>query len=76
MADWLDIGRVLVFFGIIIILGGILILLTGKIPLLGRLPGDITIHTKKFHFYFPVATSIIISIFLTFIINVIFRHKK
>ncbi|HNW40020.1 MAG TPA: DUF2905 domain-containing protein [Candidatus Omnitrophota bacterium] len=70
-----DIGRMLIFFGIIMILAGLFFMLAGKIPHLGKLPGDITIHTKNLHLYFPLATSLIISILLTIIINLIFRHK-
>jgi hypothetical protein len=41
--------------------------LSGKIPWLGRLPGDILIQRKNFSFYFPLATGILISIILTFL---------
>lgn len=70
-----DIGRVLIFFGIIMILLGLVFTFAGRIPHLGKLPGDIAIHTKRVHFYFPLVTSLIISLLLTIIINVIFRHK-
>jgi hypothetical protein len=46
---------------------GKVMLVSGKIPLLGKLPGDITIQRKNFTFYFPLATSILISILLTFL---------
>lgn len=69
------IGKMLVFFGIFMVLFGLLFMLAGKIPFLGKLPGDIAIHTKRFLFYFPIVTSLIISLLLTVIINVIFRHK-
>ncbi len=65
-----DIGRVLIFFGIIMILLGLVLAFAGKIPHLGKLPGDIAIHTKRVHFYFPLATSLVISLLLTIIINV------
>ncbi|MCX5699647.1 MAG: DUF2905 domain-containing protein [Candidatus Omnitrophica bacterium] len=70
-----SIGKILVFLGIFMILFGLFFMLAGKIPHLGKLPGDIAIHTKRFHFYFPLATSLIISPLLTIIINVVFRHK-
>jgi Protein of unknown function (DUF2905) len=70
-----SIGKMLVFFGIFMILFGLFFMLAGRIPFLGKLPGDIAIHTKRFHFYFPLATSLIISLLLTIIINIIFRHK-
>jgi hypothetical protein len=70
-----DIGRVLIFFGILMILLGLVFAYAGKIPHLGKLPGDIEIHKKKLAIYFPIATSLIISLLLTIIINVFFRHK-
>jgi hypothetical protein len=57
------------------ILFGLFFILAGKIPFFGKLPGDIAIHTKKFHFYLPLATSLIISLLLTIIVNLFFRHK-
>lgn len=61
------VGKFIIIFGIIIILVGGVLLLSGKIPWLGRLPGDIIIQRKNFTFYFPLATSIILSIVLTLI---------
>jgi len=60
-----QIGRFFILLGLIISAIGALLLLSGKIPWLGRLPGDILIQKKNFTFYFPLATSIIISIILT-----------
>lgn len=65
----------LVFLGLFIILFGLIFMLAGKIPFLGKLPGDIAIHTKKVHFYFPLATSLIISLLLTILVNIFLRHK-
>ena len=59
------IGRVLVIFGVFIAAIGFLIIFSGKVPWLGRLPGDIVLHKKHFTFYFPIATSILISLLLT-----------
>jgi len=70
-----SIGRILIFFGIIIIFTGLLFMFAGKIPHLGRLPGDIAIRAKNTRIYFPLATSLIISILLTIILNIFFRHK-
>jgi hypothetical protein len=55
----------LILLGVFIILMGLLLLLGEKIPWIGRLPGDIIIRKKNFTFYFPLATSILISIILT-----------
>lgn len=59
------IGRVLVIVGAAAALVGVLFIVSPKIPWLGRLPGDILIQKKNFTFYFPLATSIMISIILT-----------
>ena len=61
------VGKFLIIFGIVTILIGGVLLLFGKIPWIGRLPGDIIIQRRNFTFYFPLATSIILSIGLTLI---------
>ncbi len=58
-------GKLLILLGVFIILMGLLLLLGEKILWIGRLPGDILIKKEKFTFYFPIATSILISIILT-----------
>ena len=58
-------GKLLILLGVFIILVGFLLLVSEKIPWLGRLPGDIIIRKKNFTFYFPIVTSILISIILT-----------
>ncbi len=61
-------GRSLIIIGLIIAAIGALFSLAGKIPWLGRLPGDIYIKRENFTFYFPLATSIIVSVVLSFIL--------
>ena len=61
------IGKVFIILGVIIIAIGGLLLLSGKLPWIGRLPGDILIQKKNFTFYFPLATSILLSLLLTLI---------
>ncbi len=58
-------GKILILFGVFIIFIGILFLFGDKIPWIGRLPGDIIIKRERFSFYFPITTSIIISIIFT-----------
>lgn len=60
-----DFGRVLIIFGVVLIGVGALLTLAGKIPWLGKLPGDIYYKSDHVTFYFPVATCIIISIVLS-----------
>ena len=55
----------LILLGVFTILIGVLLVIGEKIPWVGRLPGDIIIRKKNFTFYFPIVTSILISIILT-----------
>jgi hypothetical protein len=72
-----NIGRFLMFGGIILFLVGRALFLAGKFGLpLGRLPGDIRIEGQNGSFYFPVTTSILVSIVLTVILNLIGRFLK
>ena len=66
-------GKILIVTGLIMIVAGLAFLFADKIPFLGRLPGDIYIKRERFTFYFPIATSIIISIILTILFS-IFRR--
>lgn len=54
--------------GVVVAAVGLLFMLSDKIPWLGRLPGDIVVRRKNFTFYFPLATSILISVVLTFLL--------
>jgi hypothetical protein len=58
-------GKPLIICGIILIVFGVIITFAGKIPWLGRLPGDILIKRDNFTFYFPLATSILVSIIIS-----------
>jgi hypothetical protein len=62
-----EIGRTLIFLGLMTAGIGAVVLLLGKVPGIGKLPGDILIQRKNFTFYFPIATSILLSILLSFI---------
>ncbi|MGZ9222306.1 MAG: DUF2905 domain-containing protein [Anaerolineales bacterium] len=72
-----NIARFLVLGGIVLILigGGVYLAAKFGIPL-GRLPGDILIEGKNGSFYFPLASSILISVLLTIILNLIVRFWK
>jgi hypothetical protein len=73
-----DLGRMLVLLGVVlIVVGGLLWLgggLGGRIPFLGRLPGDIHIQRENWSFYFPLTTSIVLSIVLSLILAFLFRR--
>jgi uncharacterized protein YybS (DUF2232 family) len=61
-------GKTLIIFGIIIAALGVILTFAGKVPWLGRLPGDIHIKRDSFTFYFPIATCILISALISFIL--------
>ncbi len=67
-------GKILILIGAIIVLAGIFFALGGKLPWLGRLPGDIYIQKKGFSFFFPITTSIVISLAVSLVM--IFLNKK
>ncbi len=64
---WPTIGKFLIILGIVLIVAGVFLVAQIKIPFLGRLPGDIYIKRDNFVFYFPFATSLLISMILTLI---------
>ncbi|MCH9047184.1 MAG: DUF2905 domain-containing protein [SAR324 cluster bacterium] len=62
------IGKLLIILGAVLFLLGVLFQLTGRLPWLGRLPGDIVIRRESFTFYFPLTTSILISVILSLVL--------
>jgi hypothetical protein len=69
-----EIGKTLIIFGAILLGVGLLLTFFQKIPFLGKLPGDILIQKKNFTFYFPVMTSILVSIILSLIFWIFSRR--
>ncbi len=70
-----EFAKILIILGIVLIIAGAIILFIPKLPFLGRLPGDIVIKRQNFTFYFPLATSIVISIIISLILYVIGKFK-
>jgi len=68
-------GKFLIIAGLVIIVLGAVLMLAGKVPFPGRLPGDIIIERKNFTFYFPLATSIILSVILTLILWILSKIR-
>ncbi|MEM9673006.1 MAG: DUF2905 domain-containing protein [Cyclobacteriaceae bacterium] len=66
-----NMGLILITVGVIIVIVGLLVYFSDRIPLIGRLPGDIRIQRENFTFYFPLATSIILSILVSLILYLI-----
>jgi hypothetical protein len=72
-----DLGKLLVFLGGTIVIVGLALILFGRTNLpIGRLPGDIVYRGKNTIFYFPLATSILLSVVLSILLYVIGRVRK
>jgi len=71
-----DIGRLLMVAGGGLFLLGLVLVLAGRIPGLGHLPGDITIHRDNFTLYAPIGTMIVVSVVLTVLLNLLLRFLK
>lgn len=69
-------GKVLIIAGIILIVAGLIIHYGVRIPFLGKLPGDIYIERGNTKFYFPLATSIVVSIVLSLILLLISKIRQ
>jgi len=66
-----SLGKTLIVAGIAIFVIGVLITFSGKIPFLGKLPGDFAFKGKNWSFYFPIATSLLLSVLLSLILYII-----
>jgi len=64
-------GRVLVLVGAVILFLGLLLVVADRVPLIGRLPGDIALRGDGWTLYAPVATSIVLSVLLTLVLSVV-----
>lgn len=62
-------GKIFIILGIVFVLVGLACLFGHKLPFIGRLPGDIVIKKENFSLYFPLGTSILLSILLTVIFS-------
>jgi hypothetical protein len=69
-----DLGRLLIVFGVLLVIGGLLLTLGGRIPWLGRLPGDIYVQRGSWTFYFPIMTSLLVSVVLSLLLYLIGRR--
>lgn len=75
--DSLNIAKWFIFFGLSLVCAGVFIWIGSKIGIFfGSLPGDIYLKKEKFSFYLPIISSLIISVLLTIIINLILWTAK
>ena len=74
MFDMNQLGKLLIVIGLVIAAIGLGLFLSGKIPWFGRLPGDIVYRGKNVTFYFPLMTSLAVSVILTLILWFINRR--
>jgi hypothetical protein len=68
-----DLGRLLIAAGVLLAALGVVLMLAGKVPLLGRLPGDIVYRKGGTTFYFPVVTCLLLSLVLSLVLS-LFRR--
>jgi hypothetical protein len=68
-------GKLLIIIGLVLIVAGVIVTFHHKIPFLGKLPGDIRVEKDNFNFYFPITTSILVSIVISLILYFINRWK-
>ena len=72
-----DLGKLLVVIGGLLVLAGLVVMFIGRIGLpLGKLPGDITYRGKNTTVYFPLATSILISVVLSLVLYLVSRFRR
>ncbi len=77
MAPMSDLGKVLILIGGILVVAGLALVFLGRTNLpLGRLPGDIIYRGKHTTFYFPLATSILLSIILSLLFYVLGKWRR
>lgn len=61
-------GRTLIYLGVILVAVGVVMTFAGKMPWLGHLPGDMMIERGRFRFYFPLTTSILVSVIVSLVL--------
>ena len=69
-------GKILIVFGLVLVGLGVVLAFSDKIPLIGRLPGDINVKKDNIHFYFPLTTSILISVVVSLVLWIVSLLNK
>ncbi len=72
-----DLGRLLIGLGLVLLVAGGLLLLVGRMGIpLGRLPGDISYRGRNLNVYFPLGTSILVSVLLSLVFYLLSRFRR
>jgi hypothetical protein len=72
-----DFSKILIVFGLVLLVAGVALMVLGRTNLpLGRLPGDIVYRGKNTTFYFPLATSLLLSVVLSIVLYVVGRWRR
>ncbi len=72
-----DMAKLLIILGVVLFVAGVILTVLGKSNLpLGRLPGDIVYRGKNTTFYFPLATSLLVSVVLSLVLYVVGRWRR
>jgi hypothetical protein len=72
-----DLGKWLIGMGLLLVVAGVLVMVAGRANLpLGRLPGDVVYRGKNTTFYFPLATSVVVSVVISIVLYVVGRWKR
>ena len=72
-----EMGKFLIVLGVVLVVAGVILVLLGRTQLpIGRLPGDIVYRGKNTTFYFPLATSILLSVVLSLVLYLISRFRR
>jgi hypothetical protein len=66
-----SLGRILLVAGLAIAVLGLVLVLAGRVPFLGRLPGDVTVRGDGWTVYAPLATSLVLSLLLTAVLSLV-----
>ena len=73
--EFQGLGKLIIILGITLVVIGLLMTFAPKIPVIGKLPGDFYFRRGNASFYFPLASSILISVIVSIILSVIFRSR-
>ena len=74
MSDLAGLGRLLILAGLGLAAVGVVLVFAGRVPFLGRLPGDIVIQRDNWTLYFPLVTMLLLSLVLTLVLNLLARR--